>query len=69
MTLSPTIGVTTEYWTGEKMEYHHDQLTNVFWDYDADEIGFNTHDDAGGHLISELLDIEQHEICTAIINN
>lgn len=67
LTLNPWPNVTTEYWTGAKMEQKTDLMDNLYWDYEADEIGFNTVNSAGDFSLSELPEIEQYEICEAII--
>ena len=67
--LDPWPKVTTEYWNGTYMEHRHQIITNIFWDYERNEIGFNTDESAADYGLSELSDIEQHNICTQIINN
>ena len=67
ITLEPWPTVTTEYWTGEEMEYHRQIVDNVFWDDERDEIGINTSESAADFGLSEFPDIEQLEICRKII--
>lgn len=67
--LDPWPKVTTEWWNGTYMEHRHQIITNIFWDYDRNEIGFNTDESAADYGLSELTDIEQHNICTQIIND
>lgn len=61
--------VTTEWWNGSYMEHRHQVITTLFWDYERNEIGFNTDDSAADYGLSEIPDIEQHNICTQIIND
>ena len=67
--LDPWPKVTTEYWNGTYMEHRHQIITLLFWDYERNEIGFNTDESAADYGLSELSDIEQHNICNQIINN
>lgn len=66
--LDPWPTVTTEWWNGNYMEYRHQTITHIFWDYDRNEIGFQTDDSAADYGLSEIPDIEQHNLCTQIIN-
>lgn len=59
--------VTVESWDGSEMEYHHQRMYQLYWDYETDEIGFNTEESAGDFYLSELPEIEQYELCKAII--
>lgn len=65
--LNPWPIVTTESWNGNKMENHKQLMSLLYWDYDSDEIGFNTEESGGDFCLSELPEIEQFEICNAII--
>lgn len=67
ITLSPWPLVTTESWDGTQMQYEKQLMSLIYWDYEADEIGFNTEESAGDFLFSELPDIEQIELCQSII--
>lgn len=67
ITLFPWPLVSVESWDGTKMEYHHQRMYQLYWDYEADEIGFNTEESAGDNCLGELPEIEQFEICKAII--
>ena len=67
--LNPWPTVTTEWWNGDYMEYRHQTISNIFWDYDRNEIGFQTSESAADYGLSEIPDIEQHNICTQIIND
>lgn len=66
--LDPWPTVTTEWWNGNYMEYRHQTISHIFWDYDRNEIGFQTDDSAADYGLSEIPDIEQHNLCTQIIN-
>lgn len=61
--------VTLEYWTGVEMEHKKYLMENLYWDYERDEIGFNTAESAGDFGLSEIPDIEQFYVCQAIINS
>ena len=61
--------VTLEYWTGVEMEHKKYLMENLYWDYERDEIGFNTAESAGDFGLSEIPDIEQFYVCNAIINS
>lgn len=67
ITLFPWPLVTTESWDGSKMEYHHQRMSLLYWDYEANEIGFNTEESAGDFCLSELPEIEQYNLCQQII--
>lgn len=67
ITLFPWPLVTVESWDGSKMEYHHQRMSLIYWDYEADEIGFNTDESSADFILSELDEIEQFEICQSII--
>lgn len=67
ITLFPWPLVTVESWDGSKMEYHHQRMSLLYWDYEVNEIGFNTEESAGDFYLSELPEIEQYELCKAII--
>lgn len=66
--LDPWPTVTTEWWNGKYMEYRHQTISHIFWDYDRNEIGFQTDDSAADYGLSEIPDIEQFNLCTQIIN-
>lgn len=59
--------VTVESWDGSKMEYQHQRMSLLYWDYEANEIGFNTEESSGDFYLGELPEIEQFDICNAII--
>lgn len=65
--LSPWPIVTTESWDGSKMEYHKQLMYQLYWDYESDEIGFNTEESAGDFCLGELPEIEQYNLCQQII--
>ena len=44
-------------------------MENLYWDYERDEIGFNTAESAGDFGLCEIPDIEQFYVCNAIINS
>lgn len=66
--LDPWPTVTTEWWNGNYMEYRHQTITHIFWDYDRNEIGFQTNESAADYGLSEIPDIEQFNLCNQIIN-
>lgn len=66
--LDPWPSVTTEWWNGKYMEYRHQTISHIFWDYDRNEIGFQTDDSAADYGLSEIPDIEQFNLCNQIIN-
>lgn len=66
ITLFPWPLVTVESWDGSKMEYHHQRMSLLYWDYEVNEIGFNTEESSGDFYLSELPEIEQFEICNSI---
>lgn len=59
--------ITTEVWDGNKMKSERQRMENIYWDEEADEIGFNTDESSGDFLLSELPELEQLEICQLII--
>lgn len=65
--LSPWPYITAEVWNGSTMEQHKELMDLIYWDYDADEIGFNTSDSGGDFTLSELPEIEQYNVCQSII--
>lgn len=65
--LNPWPVVTTESWDGTQMLYHKQLMYQLYWDYESDEIGFNTEESAGDFYLSELLEIEQYNLCQQII--
>lgn len=67
ITLFPWPLVTVESWDGSKMEYHHQRMSLLYWDYEVNEIGFNTEESSGDFYLSELPEIEQLELCISII--
>lgn len=67
--LNPWPYVTLEYWTGFEMEHKKYLMESLYWDYERDEIGFNTEESAGDFGLSEIPDIEQFNVCQAIINS
>lgn len=67
ITLFPWPLVTVESWDGSKMEYHHQRMSLLYWDYEVNEIGFNTEESSGDFYLSELPEIEQLELCNSII--
>ena len=67
ITLNPWPLVTTESWDGSQMLYHKQLMYQLYWDYESDEIGFNTEESAGDFYLSELPEIEQFELCQTII--
>lgn len=66
--LDPWPTVTTELWNGNYVEYRHQTISHIFWDYDRNEIGFQTDDSAADYGLSEIPDIEQYNLCNQIIN-
>lgn len=66
--LDPWPTVTTEWWNGKYMEYRHQTISLIFWDYDRNEIGFQTDDSAADYGLSEIPDIEQFNLCNQIVN-
>lgn len=64
--LSPWPRVTTELWNGQNMEHRHELTENIFWNVEDDEIGF-TLDGGAEAILSEFPEIEQLNICLAII--
>ena len=65
--LNPWPVVTTESWDGTQMLYHKQLMYQLYWDYEYDEIGFNTEESAGDFYLSELPEIEQYNLCQQII--
>lgn len=64
--LSPWPCVTTELWNGQNMEHRHELTENIYWNAEDDEIGF-TLDGGAEAILSEFPEIEQLNICLAII--
>lgn len=64
--LSPWPRVTTELWNGQNMEHRHELTENIYWNAEGDEIGF-TLDGGAEAILSEFPEIEQLNICLAII--
>ena len=67
--LSPWPRITIEYWTGYNVEHKKELMEDLFWDYERNEIGFNTEDSSGDIGLSEIPEVEQFNICQAIINS
>jgi len=65
--LNPWPLVTLEVWDGNRMLHRKERIELLYWDFDCNEIGFNTEESCGDHLLSELPEIEQLEICESII--
>lgn len=64
--LSPWPRVTTELWNGHDMEHRHELTENIYWNAEDDGIGF-TLDGGAEAILSEFPEIEQLNICLAII--
>lgn len=64
--LSPWPRVTIELWNGQNMEHRHELTENIYWNAEDDEIGF-TLDGGAEAILSEFPEIEQLNICRAII--
>lgn len=58
--------VTILVWNGEEMEPIREIIENIYWDEEREEIGFET-DRCSELTISDILEIEQFELCKAII--
>lgn len=65
--LNPWPIVTTESWDGSQMLYNKQLMYQLYWDYESDEIGFNTEESAGDFCLGELPEIEQYNLCQQII--
>lgn len=65
--LDPWPKVTVQVWDGKRMANTYQTLENIYYDEDREEIGFET--DYNSELtISDIPEIEQHNLCFMIIN-
>lgn len=61
--------VTLEFWDGDEFVNEKRLIEHIYWDTDAYEICFSTTEGGEGFCLSEIPEIEQFNVCNAIIDS